>query len=150
MVVKAPEPSTRFTHLGWAQWKDQRVELVHRIELAATDCHLVDRTDAHAIFSVDGGGYVAVFCCPGEKVRVPKKARASKPIRSAGPEHWNERQHLLDSYTATKTGPADELAAYRGLASGWYRDKADRSMARYWDGMRLSDERRAVVEQRAS
>jgi Protein of unknown function (DUF2510) len=150
MVVKEREAFARFTHLGWTQWKDQRVEVVHRIELAATDCHLVDRTDSHAIFSVDGGGYVAVFCYPGEKVRVPKKAHVSKTIRSAGREHWNEQQHLLASYTATKTGPADEFAAYRGLASGWYRDKADRSMARYWDGVRLSDERRPVAEPRAS
>jgi hypothetical protein len=148
MVVKEPETSARFTHLGWTQWKDHRVEVVHRIELAATDCHLVDRTDSHAIFSVDGGGYVAVFCYPGEKVRVPKKAHASKTIRSAGPEHWNELQQVLDNYTAARTGLPDEFAAYRGLASGWYRDNADRSMARYWDGVRLSDERRTVVEKR--
>jgi Protein of unknown function (DUF2510) len=52
---------------------------------------------------------------------------------------------MPDSDSAAKTGPPDEVAAYRGLSSGWYRDKADPSMARYWDGVRLSEERRPVI-----
>lgn len=40
---------------------------------------------------------------------------------------------------------ADELAAYRGLDVGWYRDPANPTLARYWDGSRLSEERRPVA-----
>lgn len=41
-------------------------------------------------------------------------------------------------------GPQDELAAYRGLAPGWYRDSSNHELARYWDGSMLSEERRRV------
>jgi len=40
----------------------------------------------------------------------------------------------------------DEFAAYRELAPGWYKDRADSSMARYWDGTRLSDESRPIPQ----
>ena len=32
------------------------------------------------------------------------------------------------------------LAAYRGLAPGWYRDSSNRALARYWDGVALSSQ----------
>ena len=45
------------------------------------------------------------------------------------------------------SGPqlSDALAVYRGRAPGWYRDSANPDTARYWDGSRLSEERRALV-----
>lgn len=42
-------------------------------------------------------------------------------------------------------GQQDEVAALRGLAPGWYRNMADPSVARYWDGTSLSEERRSVT-----
>jgi serine/threonine protein kinase len=39
----------------------------------------------------------------------------------------------------------DELAAYRNLPPGWYRDAAEPTMARYWDGNVLGAERRPVA-----
>jgi hypothetical protein len=42
-------------------------------------------------------------------------------------------------------GGTDALAAYVGLAPGWYRDSADPSLGRYWDGRQLSEERRLVA-----
>jgi hypothetical protein len=41
-------------------------------------------------------------------------------------------------------GPAE--AAYRGLEPGWYRDRDDPAMARYWDGSTLGTELRRVAE----
>jgi hypothetical protein len=37
-----------------------------------------------------------------------------------------------------------DARAYRGLAPGWYRDLNDPSVARYWDGTTLGDERRPL------
>ena len=46
----------------------------------------------------------------------------------------------------TNTAPSDEtLAPYRGLAPGWYRDTADLSIARFWDGTTLSESTRPVA-----
>jgi len=42
--------------------------------------------------------------------------------------------------------PWDVLAPFRGLDPGWYREREDRALARYWDGTALSDERRRVDE----
>lgn len=44
------------------------------------------------------------------------------------------------------TSRIEDLAAYRGLPVGWYRDSANPALARYWDGMSLSDERCPVAE----
>jgi Protein of unknown function (DUF2510) len=38
----------------------------------------------------------------------------------------------------------DELAVYVGLDPGWYRDSANPSLARYWDGAKLSQEGRPL------
>ncbi|MGH9029948.1 MAG: DUF2510 domain-containing protein [Acidimicrobiales bacterium] len=52
------------------------------------------------------------------------------------------------------SGPTDPdkevLAAYRGLAPGWYRDRKDPSRARYWDGTSLSEETRVVATESTS
>lgn len=42
-------------------------------------------------------------------------------------------------------GGHEELTAYRGLAPGWYRDSTNGHLARYWDGERLSEERRPIA-----
>ncbi len=39
----------------------------------------------------------------------------------------------------------EDVSAYRGLATGWYQDAADPTLARHWDGSVLSEERRLVV-----
>ena len=41
--------------------------------------------------------------------------------------------------------PHDDLAEFRGLAPGWYRDPANPGMARHWDGTTLSEERRPIA-----
>jgi hypothetical protein len=41
--------------------------------------------------------------------------------------------------------PSQELAAYQGLAPGWYRDVTAPDLARYWDGVTLSQETRPVA-----
>ena len=38
----------------------------------------------------------------------------------------------------------EDVAAYRGLAPGWFRDATDPTLARYWDGDTLSEERRPI------
>jgi hypothetical protein len=43
---------------------------------------------------------------------------------------------------------ADESASFRHLPAGWYRDGSDTSLARYWDGTTMGEERREVDEQR--
>lgn len=40
----------------------------------------------------------------------------------------------------------DDIASFRGLHPGWYRDPANHELARYWDGTTLSQERRLVAE----
>jgi hypothetical protein len=47
--------------------------------------------------------------------------------------------------TGTPPGEKDDLAPYRLVAPGWYRDRENPSMARYWDGTNLSNERRPVA-----
>lgn len=44
-----------------------------------------------------------------------------------------------------RSAPVASVAAYRGLAPGWYRDETDPNLARYWDGHSLGEERRRVV-----
>jgi Protein of unknown function (DUF2510)/Domain of unknown function (DUF4352) len=39
----------------------------------------------------------------------------------------------------------DEFSAFRDLNPGWYRDRANPTMARYWDGQTLGDERRPIA-----
>lgn len=41
--------------------------------------------------------------------------------------------------------PADLWSAYRTLAPGWYRQPTDPSVARYWDGDSLHNEKRTVL-----
>gem|GEM_PF-5895563 len=49
------------------------------------------------------------------------------------------------SATSSLLAQEQELAAYRGLAPGWYRDQADPAVGRYWDGTKLSEERRPIT-----
>ena len=48
---------------------------------------------------------------------------------------------------ATPGGPPQQWASahFQGLAPGWYRDTSNPQLARYWNGVALSDERRPVA-----
>ena len=52
-----------------------------------------------------------------------------------------------DTGTGTSSSLPEQSASahYRGLAPGWYRDSSNPSLARYWDGVTLSDQRRSVA-----
>lgn len=52
---------------------------------------------------------------------------------------------MPDAEGTSDIGHGDPLAAYRGLAPGWYRDADDPTLARYWDGVTLGEERQPVV-----
>jgi Protein of unknown function (DUF2510) len=51
---------------------------------------------------------------------------------------------MADSAIPSELQSTEAPAGYLGLNPGWYRDSADPSFARYWDGNNLSAERRPV------
>ena len=66
------------------------------------------------------------------------QAEAAQPVQDETPaEAPADETPLVED--------SDELAAYRGLAPGWYRDSVDPSLARFWDGAALSEETRPIA-----
>ena len=125
--------------------------------------------------SVPGPSSIHAFdFSPPAATMAPPSGESSSPVTAAGDENGGRisvlaratsvlRDEMLPLAVrfvarrggAVEPGPAPQpsdpapspqpFPAYRGLAPGWYRDEADLSAARFWDGSTLSETTRPIA-----